>query len=100
MDREFPESDHRAGHPWFQPENRRRVLDLLEKLKPIAAAHDATLAQLAANWVISQDGVTTAICGARNPGQVEENVKAGDFELTDDELAAIRKHLDELGELT
>jgi aryl-alcohol dehydrogenase-like predicted oxidoreductase len=97
MDREFEEGDHRAGQPWFQPHNRRRVLDFLDTLRPIAEGHGATLAQLAANWVISQDGVTTAICGARKPEQVEENVKAADFALTADELATIRRRLEELG---
>ncbi|MFO7897565.1 MAG: aldo/keto reductase [Planctomycetota bacterium] len=98
MDREFEEGDHRAGRPWFQPRNRRRVLAFLDEIRPIAEKHDATLAQLAANWVIRQDGVTTAICGARRPEQAEENIRAADFVLTDEELAAIRRHLDELGE--
>ncbi len=97
MDREFGEGDHRAKQPWFRPENRRRVLEFLDKIKPIAEKHDATLAQLAANWVIRQGGVTTAICGARRPDQAEENMGAADFALTDDDLAAIRRHLDELG---
>ncbi len=97
MGRKFPADDHRASIPWFQPRNRKRALELLDKLKPIADEHGATLAQLAANWVISQPGVTTAICGARTPGQVEENVKAAEFKLTASELARIRELLDELG---
>jgi aryl-alcohol dehydrogenase-like predicted oxidoreductase len=97
MDRTFAETDHRARQKWFQPVNRKRVLDFLEKIRPIADGHGATLAQLAANWVISQDGVTTAITGARNPDQVDENVKAGEFTLTESELAEIRALLDELG---
>jgi aryl-alcohol dehydrogenase-like predicted oxidoreductase len=97
MDRVFEEGDHRAGRPWFQPHNRRRVLDFLEKVRPIADGHGATLAQLAANWVIAQDGVSTAICGARRAEQVEENVKAADFELTAEELAEIDRLLEELG---
>jgi len=97
MDRTFPDSDHRGRLAWYRPENRRRVLDFLEAVRPIADGHGATLAQLAANWVISQDGVTTALCGARTPEQVTENVRAGEFELTESELADIRTRLDELG---
>ena len=41
--------------------------------------------------------MTTAICGARSPEQVEENIKAADFKLTGDELATIRTLLEELG---
>ena len=100
MDREFNEGDHRAGLPWYQRPNRKRVLAFLEKVRPIADGHGATLAQLAANWVICQRGVTTAICGARTAGQVEENVRAGGFRLSKSELAEIRMLLDELGEPT
>jgi len=97
MDRTFEEGDHRANLPWYRPANRKRVLAFLDQLRPIADGHGATLAQLAANWVIRQEGVTTAICGARHPDQVEENVKAGELKLADDELATIRELLDELG---
>ncbi|KPK96751.1 MAG: aldo/keto reductase, partial [Planctomycetes bacterium SM23_65] len=45
MDRQFPETDHRGFDKYFKPGNRRKVLDFLEKIKPIAQAHDATLAQ-------------------------------------------------------
>lgn len=98
MGREFKKGDHRADIPWYQPKNRRRVLEFLEKIKPIADGHNATLAQLAVNWVICQDGITTAICGARTPEQVEENVKAGEFKLTAAEIAEIRHLLDQLGQ--
>jgi aryl-alcohol dehydrogenase-like predicted oxidoreductase len=97
MDWKFDETDMRSNHRWYKPANRRRALDFLERIKPIAEGHGVTLAQLAANWVICQDGSTTAIVGARNPAQVEENVKAGEFRLSDSELSEIRALLDELG---
>lgn len=98
MDREFKGDDTRKNRPWFQPDNRRRVLDMLENIKPIAEGHGATLAQIAVNWVISQPGVTTALVGARNAKQVEENAKAAAFRLTEEELAYMRKLVENLGE--
>ncbi|GMV91024.1 MAG: putative aldo/keto reductase [Candidatus Hydrogenedentota bacterium] len=97
-DRTFDEGDARADKPWFSVENRKRVLAMLEKIKPIAEAHDATLAQVATRWVIDQPGITTAIVGARNEEQVTENAKAGSIKLSADELAAIRAAVEELGE--
>jgi aryl-alcohol dehydrogenase-like predicted oxidoreductase len=97
MDREFPEGDIRRTRPWFMPENRRRVLQMLEIWKPIAEAHDATLGQVAINWVISQKGVTTALVGARTEDQVVENARAGKFQLTAEELETIRNSVEELG---
>jgi len=98
MAREFPETDMRSEKPWFSPENRKRVLDMLEIIQPIADGHGATLAQVAISWVIAQDGVTTALVGARTEQQVEENARAADLELTADELAAIRSAVEELGD--
>jgi len=97
MDRTFPDGDYRSGHPWFQPQNRQRVLDALEKVKPIAAAHGATLGQVAAAWIIAQPGVTAAIVGARSPEQAIENAQAADIRLSADELQAIRSTFEALG---
>lgn len=100
MDRTFPDNDIRAGahFPWYQLPNRKRVLDALESIKPIAAAHDITLAQLALAWVIAQPGVTAAIAGARNPTQALENAQAGDVQLAAAELKQLRDTFEALGE--
>jgi len=97
MERVFPETDLRSKKRWFTPENRKRVLDMLLKTQPIADAHGATLAQVAIGWVVAQPGVTTALVGARNEQQVEENVKAAELELTDNDLRTIRTAVEELG---
>jgi len=91
MDRTFPTTDLRAAHPWYKPQNRRRVLDALDKIRPIAAAHGATLAQVAVNWVIHRPGVTAALVGARNPAQARENAGAASFRLTEEEHAFVGK---------
>jgi len=97
MDREFEGDDLRKAHPWASPENRKRLLDMLEKIKPIAEGHNATLAQVTVNWVVSQRGITSALVGARNERQVVENAGAAGFVLTDEEIVMIRRLLDELG---
>ena len=96
--REFPEGDHRRNKPWFTVENRRRVLDMLTQIKPIAEGHGVTLAQVAIAWVVAQQGITSALVGARTVEQVEENAKAGDLRLADDEIATIRRLVEELGD--
>lgn len=97
LDRKLPRGDHRRHRPWFQKKNLKRALGFLEKLKPIAADHRKTLAQLAANWVICQEGVTSALVGARNAEQVVENAGAADWRLTEEELKLIESYLEELG---
>jgi aryl-alcohol dehydrogenase-like predicted oxidoreductase len=88
-DREFPPSDSRRSDPFFSPANRSRVLDLLDKFKPIAETHGATLAQLVVAWTIQRPGMTMALVGARDPDQAEENARAAEIRLTDDERTQI-----------
>jgi aryl-alcohol dehydrogenase-like predicted oxidoreductase len=97
MDRVFKGDDIRQHRPWYKPENRARVLEVLEQITPIAEAHDATLGQVAINWVISQKGVTSALVGARNEAQVLENAGAVAFQLTGEELTRIRTLVEGLG---
>jgi aryl-alcohol dehydrogenase-like predicted oxidoreductase len=47
------------------------------------------MAQLAIAWVLAQPGVTSAICGSRNPTHVRGNSGAAGIELDDDALAEL-----------
>lgn len=94
----FKGDDTRQNRPWFSVENRQRVRDMLERIKPIADDHGVTLGQLALHWVIAQPGITTALAGARNEIQAAENLKAVDFTLSESELATIRHHAEALGD--
>jgi aryl-alcohol dehydrogenase-like predicted oxidoreductase len=95
MDRKFAPGDHRATHKFFRPENRKRVLDSLEKIRPIADAHKASLAQLVINWTVHEPGITAALVGARNAEQARHNAGAMAFTLTNDERAQVRRAFDE-----
>ena len=92
MDRQFPEDDHRRTNPFFKPAARKRVLDFLKQLGPIAEEHNATLGQLVINWTMGRDGVTAALVGARDAEQARENAGAAAFEFS----AAERKQIDDL----
>ena len=75
----------RAANPLFRSGARRRLIPLAAALHEIAAAHDATPAQVALAWVIHHPN-TVAIPGARTIAQLEENAAAAELELADDEL--------------
>jgi aryl-alcohol dehydrogenase-like predicted oxidoreductase len=78
----------RVAHPLFLPENLDRARGLIGTLGEVAAAHSATLAQIALAWVIRHPAVT-AIPGATSVEQLENNVAAADIELTDQEYQAL-----------
>ncbi|MDZ4836424.1 MAG: aldo/keto reductase [Candidatus Melainabacteria bacterium] len=95
-DVKFKEGDHRGNEAHFQPENIKRTNAFLEKIKPIADNHKATLGQLVIAWTIAQPGITSALVGARDAVQCTENIKAADIKLSSDELKEIAKHLESL----
>ncbi len=63
----------------------------LERLDKFARDHNHTLLELAIGWLASQPQVSSVISGATSPEQVTENVKAGNWKLTSEELAEIHK---------
>ena len=95
-ERVFPAGDHRAKNKYFTVDVRKRVLEGLEKIKPIAQGHGATFGQLAINWTLTEPGVTAAIVGARNAQQATENAQAMRFTLAPDERAQVRAAFDDI----
>lgn len=96
LDRKFPDTDLRAHNPYYKPENRRRILAFLDRLRPIADSHGATLAQVVINWTIHRPGITCALVGVRNPRQAADNAGAASFSLTEAETRQVDALLGEL----
>jgi len=88
-DYKFNEGDTRADSKFYQPENRKRINEFLEKLKDIAGDHNVTLSQLVINWTTRQPAMDCVLVGARDEKQVSENVKALEFKLSDEDLKRI-----------
>ena len=78
-------------YPFFKEPLWSKAQELVAELRKIAVAHDRPVAHIAINWVIQQPGVTTAIVGARCPGQADANAAAADWELSNKELKSIEK---------
>jgi aryl-alcohol dehydrogenase-like predicted oxidoreductase len=60
-----------------------------EKLIDYAEAKGHTALELAFSWLLSRPPVSSVIAGATKPEQLEQNVKAGGWKLTEAELAEI-----------
>ncbi len=90
----LPESDHRKRDARFNEPELSKNLKLIEKLKAIAADNKITIAQLAIAWILRRPEVTSAIVGARKPGQILETVKAGDVTLKPEVIEKIEKELE------
>ena len=106
----FPANDWRSGKlfpdpgAWqrhidlFQGENFRRNLRIVRKLKSWAKRRGATPGNVATAWVVAKRGVTSALVGAKNPAQVEENVRAAELKLTPSEVKELDRMIEAEGD--
>ncbi len=60
--------------------------DVLGELEAVADEVGATVAQTALAWLLHRDGVTAPIVGARTVEQLEENLRAAEVELTQEQV--------------
>ncbi|MCH8818536.1 MAG: aldo/keto reductase, partial [Chloroflexi bacterium] len=65
------------------------VIDIVERIVPLAEARGCTVAQYALAWTMAQPGVTAPITGPRTLEQFEDNLGAIDVELEPEDFAAM-----------
>ena len=73
----------------FPPVDETRGRRVVEAMRPIAAAHDRSVAQVALAWLLHQPAVTSVIMGAKRPDQLADNLGAADLFLSADELKTL-----------
>lgn len=86
---DFEADDYRRHSPRFMGDNFDRNLQLVEKVKTLAADKGCSPAQLALAWVLAQGDDLLAIPGTRKRSRLDENLGALEVTLRDDELTAI-----------
>jgi aryl-alcohol dehydrogenase-like predicted oxidoreductase len=87
--------DWRRRNPDFSGEGLERNLALAEALLPLARRHGVSVGAVAVAWTLAWPGVSAAIVGARDAGQVDGWLPAATLRLEDEDLdeiaAAIRR---------
>ncbi|GMU22774.1 MAG: aldo/keto reductase [Phycisphaerae bacterium] len=81
--------DWRRNSPRFMGENFQRNLDLVERIRQIAAEKGCRPSQLALAWVLAQSKSIVPIPGTKRRSYLEENAQAASITLTPDELSRI-----------
>ena len=81
--------DRRRDHPRFEPSNIEANRELLKPLEDIAAAKQATPAQVALAWLLAQGDDIVPIPGTKRRNYLEENCAAPDVKLTPEEVALL-----------
>jgi len=85
----FNERDFRAGSPRFQGSNLDANLQLVEKLRAVATAMGASVAQVAIAWVAAQGADIVPLIGARRRERLSEALDALDLRPTAAQLRAL-----------
>jgi aryl-alcohol dehydrogenase-like predicted oxidoreductase len=86
---DFAPDDFRRNLPRFQGENFYKNLQLVDRVKEIAAQKSVTPGQLALAWLLAQGNDIVPIPGTKRRTYLEENVNAIDISFTPDELQQI-----------
>ncbi len=89
--------DWRSKNAEFQEPKLSRNLKIVDLLIAIGKRHGRSAGEVAIAWTLHNPAVTAAIVGARSAAQVEGNINALTFRLSDEEyaeIAALRRSLD------
>jgi aryl-alcohol dehydrogenase-like predicted oxidoreductase len=87
----FDGSDFRAAVPRFSPEALQANVALVDLIKAVAGRKGATPAQIALAWLLAQKQWIVPIPGTTKLHRLEENVRATEVELTDNDLRSINE---------
>jgi len=81
--------DNRLSGFDILPFDKERGFGLVERMRGIAAAHDASVAQVAIAWLLARQGVTSVILGSTKLSQLDDNLKATAVTLTAAQIAEL-----------
>lgn len=85
----FADGDIRGTIPRFTAENRAANAVLVERVRSLATARDATPGQVALAWLLAQQPWIVPIPGTRRIERVEENAAATALALSADDVAEL-----------
>ncbi|RKR84246.1 aryl-alcohol dehydrogenase-like predicted oxidoreductase [Mucilaginibacter gracilis] len=91
---EKAEGSRRASFD-FPPINKAKAYDIIDVIAEIGTQYNVSAAQIALAWVRQQKAVTSTIIGAKNAGQLQDNIKSTEINLTPEDL----KKIDEVSAL-
>src|SRR6202140_2255804 len=70
----------------FVPFDREMGYRVVDALKVVAARHGSSPARVAISWVLGRPAVSSVIIAARKADQLEDNLRAVDLRLSDDDV--------------
>jgi len=66
--------------------DKERTWRILDVLRPIAQAHETSVATIAMAWILAKPFVTSVIIGAKRVDQLQQILSATEVQLNQDEM--------------
>lgn len=89
----FDSSDRRSRDIYvnFHGEKLLKNLEIVETMRPIAAAHNKSVAAVAIRFILDHIPDSVVLCGAKRPVQILSNAEGSDWKLGEEELNLLVK---------
>lgn len=89
--RDYVPTGAQVNKPWFQREKMLKVIEMLEQWQPLCKKYECTVPTLALAWLLKQSDLVSILSGATSPQQIQENVKATQILISDEDSILMRK---------
>ena len=89
----FASNDRRSRDIYvnFHGDKLLKNLEIVETMKPIAAAHGVSLAAVAIRFIMDYLKESVVLVGAKRPSQILGNIEAVDWNLTESEIKTLEE---------
>lgn len=90
---QLPPDDIRVlyDYPQFKEPMFSQIMELLQTLDQISEERNVPVAQVALNWNLQKEFVTTSLCGVRTVKEALENCQTTEWLLTEEEMKKLDK---------
>ena len=88
--------DARTKLLWWKPENYPLAIDFVDGMADLCEKNHCSLTDLAVSFLLAQGDFINVICGAHKPDQIEADIQAASVELSGEDVAEIRRRVEEL----
>ena len=85
----FDPKDGRRKYPMFSGDEWQKNQDFLDVLRTMSIDLGRPVSQIVLNWTIQRAGITSALCGAKRPHQIQQNAESLSWSLTAEQVARI-----------
>lgn len=96
MDTVLSPTDVRNNNRFWKEHSRRKVLELLSSWHHLTEKYNCSMANLTIAFTAATIPGLHVLCGARRPDQIEDNAKALNIELTEEDIQFMKDQLNKL----